>query len=165
MWVFKLLDVVKRSSQTSHSYGFSFVCVRMCVAKCDGVVHILPQTPHSCCPLFLFAAFFVAVVISFRIISSCISTSPTTSTPTQEEESSNTTPLVLLSLPSKPSSHFPLFSDVDFSFVLPLLLLVLSLEEELINEFLCVRRIMKEFLIFLQLSVLEKELSLLLSQI
>ena len=55
----------------------------MCIAKCDGVVHILPQTPHSCCPLFLFAAFFVEqVVISFRIISSCISTSPTTSSTT-----------------------------------------------------------------------------------
>ena len=75
----KLLELRNFISHTSHSYGFSFVCVRMCVAKCDGVVHILPQTPHSCCPLFLFAAFFVAVVISFRIISSCISTSPTTS--------------------------------------------------------------------------------------
>ena len=142
----------------------------MCVAKCDGVVHILPQTPHSCCPLFLFAAFFVASrhFFSYNLILYLdFPNDFITSSSTQEEESSNTTPLVLLSLPSKPSSHFPLFSDVDFSFVLPLLLLVLSLEEELmINEFLCVRRRMKEFLgIFLQLSVLEKELSLLLSQI
>ena len=137
----------------------------MCVAKCDGVVHILPQTPHSCCPLFLFAAFFVAVVISFRIISSCISTSPTTSSTSGGGIFKHNTF----------GSSFSSFKTVlAFSalfgcgFFLRPPIITFSIIFRRVNDKRVFMRETKNEGIsrnFLQLSVLEKELSLLRSQI
>ena len=56
-----------RFSHTSHSYGFSFVCVRLCLVKSDGYRNTFSQTSHSCPPLFLFTPFLIKAVSSSRI--------------------------------------------------------------------------------------------------
>ena len=94
------------------------------MAKLDGLSNTFSQRSHSCCcPLFLFPPLFVAV-FSFRNFSFCCSTTSSKATSSSSSSSSHhhhqvfahiTTPVVLLSLPSKPSSRFPLVSDVDSS--------------------------------------------------